>query len=87
MLRDRLRCTGFAELRTSCRVYARDELEDAVHVSYETRGDEKRVIGCRFLVGADGKRGVVRKSFLEPKGIKQDFGLYANEFQCCATSS
>jgi 2-polyprenyl-6-methoxyphenol hydroxylase-like FAD-dependent oxidoreductase len=32
----------------------------------------KRFIRTSWLVGADGKRGVVRKKFLEPEGIRQD---------------
>lgn len=39
-------------------------------------GDHKW-IRASWLVGADGKRGVVRKKFLEPEGIKQIDALYA----------
>lgn len=39
-------------------------------------GDHKW-IRASWLVGADGKRGVVRKNFLELEGIKQVDALYA----------
>lgn len=37
-----------------------------VEVSYDTEDGSMRKIQTTWLIGADGKRGVVRKSFLEP---------------------
>ena len=55
---------------------ARQELEEAVEVSYQDQDQRTRSIRSRFLIGADGKKGVVRKHFLESRGIKQENGVY-----------
>ena len=47
-----------------------------MEVSYEGPDQKIRLLRCRFLVGADGKKGVVRKHFLESRGIKQETGVY-----------
>jgi 2-polyprenyl-6-methoxyphenol hydroxylase-like FAD-dependent oxidoreductase len=46
-------------------------MEDHSIVGYTDQSGSKRQIRTVWLVGADGKTGVVRKKFLEPKGIRQ----------------
>lgn len=46
-------------------------------MEYEGTKQEKKRIRCSYLIGADGKTGVVRKQFLEPTaGIRQEVGLF-----------
>ena len=45
------------------------EDEDQVYVEYDDANGDRRHLQARFLVGADGKTGFVRKRYLEPKGI------------------
>ncbi|OBT98290.1 hypothetical protein VE01_03179 [Pseudogymnoascus verrucosus] len=59
------------DLRPGCEVISRDEGKDTTVVEYITQDGSKKSIKTSWLVGADGKRGVVRKKFLEPEGIKQ----------------
>ena len=80
ILREQIASSSFSQLRTKCKVVARKELEDAVEVSYEDPEQKIRTLRCRFLVGADGKKGVVRKHFLESRGIKQETGVYVSGF-------
>ncbi|KAI8283045.1 hypothetical protein K4K59_007819 [Colletotrichum sp. SAR11_240] len=49
-------------------------------VEYLDAQKSRRVIRGQWLVGADGKTGIVRKHFLEPTaGIKQEAGVYPYE--------
>ncbi|KAI8155862.1 3-(3-hydroxy-phenyl)propionate/3-hydroxycinnamic acid hydroxylase [Colletotrichum sp. SAR 10_70] len=49
-------------------------------VEYLDSQKSRRVIRGQWLVGADGKTGIVRKHFLEPTaGIKQEAGVYPYE--------
>ncbi|SPO07711.1 related to monooxygenase [Cephalotrichum gorgonifer] len=59
------------ELRTSCEVIGREEKGDHSIIEYLDRDGTRKLIRTSWLVGADGKRGVVRKKFLEPEGIRQ----------------
>ena len=54
----------------------RTEEESGVVVKYKDKEGNICSIRTSYLVGADGKRGIVRKKFLEPEGIKQEVGLY-----------
>lgn len=46
-------------------------------MQYLDRNGAKQEIRASWLVGADGKRGVVRKKFLEPSaGIRQEKGIF-----------
>jgi 2-polyprenyl-6-methoxyphenol hydroxylase-like FAD-dependent oxidoreductase len=56
-------------------VVDRVEEEASVVVQYLDEKRIKREIRTAWLVGADGKRGIVRKKFLEPEGIRQEVGL------------
>lgn len=51
--------------------------DDLPTVEYVADDGSRRQIRGQFLIGADGKVGIVRKHFLEPTaGIKQEEGLY-----------
>lgn len=67
----------FCNLRCQCEVVDMKQEGDRPVIEYE---DEKRVLRKilgSFVVGADGKKGVVRKNFLEESaGIKQVEGSY-----------
>jgi 2-polyprenyl-6-methoxyphenol hydroxylase-like FAD-dependent oxidoreductase len=61
--------TPASEIRTESTVTGVSEDQDYTYVDYiDSKGTNHRVKG-RFLVGADGKTGYVRKMYLEPKGI------------------
>jgi 2-polyprenyl-6-methoxyphenol hydroxylase-like FAD-dependent oxidoreductase len=74
-LRELINASECAELRTECRVFSRKEFGNTVEVSYRDRDGATRTVECKFLVGADGKRGIIRKEFLEPLGIQQEVGV------------
>jgi 2-polyprenyl-6-methoxyphenol hydroxylase-like FAD-dependent oxidoreductase len=63
------------DLRSGCEVIGRTEDRETVVVEYKDRDGDIRELRAKWLVGADGKGGVVRKRFLEPEGIKQQIGL------------
>lgn len=52
------------------------EVDGGVQATYQREDGETIDIHSKHLVGADGKRGYVRKGYLEAKGIKQLPGLY-----------
>lgn len=67
-------------LQTSCEVVKREETADSVSVQYFDRERNLRELRGSWLVGADGKRGVVRKIFLEPSaGVRQETGIFEYE--------
>lgn len=72
LLKNHLTC----DLRTGCEVITRREEDDHTIIEYKSQTGEVHTIRTSWLVGADGKRGVVRKKFLEPEGIRQEPGLY-----------
>lgn len=53
------------------------EVEGGVQATYERKDGTTAQVRGKFLVGADGKRGYVRKGYLEAKGIEQRVGLCA----------
>ncbi|KAI5925442.1 monooxygenase-like protein [Camillea tinctor] len=72
VLRERIKDSPFCDLRCGCTVVGREEQDLGVVVEYIDTTGRSRYISGSWLVGADGKRGVVRKKFLEPSaGIKQ----------------
>jgi 2-polyprenyl-6-methoxyphenol hydroxylase-like FAD-dependent oxidoreductase len=76
-LRDLVRGSKHAELRTECTVTSCQETDEGVEVTYtDSAGTVKHIQG-RVLVGADGKRGYIRKHFLEPHGIIQETGIHS----------
>lgn len=64
-----------AELRTRCSVTLCHETDAGVEVSYVDGSGSNRHIKGQILIGADGKRGHVRKNFLESRGIFQETGV------------
>lgn len=64
------------DLRPGCEVIGRTEEPETVLIEYKDRNGDVRKLRAKWLVGADGKGGIVRKKFLEPEGIKQEIGLY-----------
>jgi 2-polyprenyl-6-methoxyphenol hydroxylase-like FAD-dependent oxidoreductase len=76
-LRELIEGSPFCTLQTSCEVIGREENADSVIVQYLDGERVKQEIRASWLVGADGKRGVVRKNFLEPSaGIRQEKGIF-----------
>lgn len=73
-LRDLVKASKYGELRLGCRVSSCRETVDGVEVTYEENEIGHQLNGL-YLVGADGKRGSVRKGFLEARGIKQEVGM------------
>lgn len=65
-------------MRTGCEVFSRteDAATDSTVVGYRGQDREEHFIRTQWLVGADGKRGVVRKKFLEPEGVRQEDGAW-----------
>ncbi|KAJ5379427.1 hypothetical protein N7509_012546 [Penicillium cosmopolitanum] len=72
-LRSRIKGSQHSQLRAGCTLESIEEDKDWVHASYVEPEGNKRRIRARFLVGADGKTGYVRKQYLEPRGIKLEW--------------
>lgn len=75
-LREKVRSSKYCTLRTACRVIniTHDDLPSAEYIDEQ---EKRHQIRSEWLVGADGKVGVVRKHFLEPTaGIIQEEGKY-----------
>lgn len=62
-------CTA-SEIRSGCTLTSILEDESGVVAEYVDSRGEARHLRARFLVGADGKTGYVRKKYLEPKGVQ-----------------
>ncbi|KAF3809421.1 3-(3-hydroxy-phenyl)propionate/3-hydroxycinnamic acid hydroxylase [Colletotrichum gloeosporioides] len=78
-LRRAIEKTSYCSLRTNCTVIGRSS-EVPPTVEYLDAQKSRRVIRGQWLLGADGKTGIVRKHFLEPTaGIKQEAGVYPYE--------
>ena len=87
-LRDAIAHSKFCELRVGCEVRDRTEGGDGVVIEYveslqdtetekiKQREQVNRQLRAQWLIGADGKKGIVRKRFLEPHGITQQSGKY-----------
>ncbi|KAL7767072.1 hypothetical protein ACKLNR_004988 [Fusarium oxysporum f. sp. zingiberi] len=75
-LRKAIEESKFCSLRTACEVVSRSEQDPPVIDFSDSQGTRQQIKG-EWLIGADGKLGIVRKRFLEPTvGIKQEAGLY-----------
>lgn len=68
-IRDRIQQLSHSDFRTEATVTGITEDADKVYVEYTDAKGQTRQIAGRFLVGADGKTGYVRKRYLEPKGV------------------
>jgi len=71
-IRDSITDSLYAQLRSKCLVTNISENEESVTVQYTDADGQTKSIRSKFLVGADGKTGYVRKKYLEPKGITMD---------------
>ncbi|GIZ44734.1 hypothetical protein CKM354_000792500 [Cercospora kikuchii] len=79
-LRKRIEESKFCTLRTSCEVTSIRHNDQSVSVEYTDSEGSKQKVEAAWLVGADGKRGIVRKKFLEPTaGIRQIHSDYRYE--------
>ena len=75
-----VKASQYCELRRGCAVESQTFEDDSMIVGYTDSDAIQRTLKCRWFIGADGKKGVVRKKFLEPEaGIKQDVGKYSYE--------
>ena len=75
MLRAELERLPMTDLRLGCEVVDRVEDSETVTVTYQNSTGVLQKIHTKWLIGADGKTGIIRKKFLEPEGIKQVTGL------------
>jgi len=71
-IRDLIGDSPHSQLRSKCTVNGITEDESSVTVQYTDAMGQPKSIQGKFLVGADGKTGYVRKKYLEPKGITMD---------------
>ncbi len=78
-MRRKLDESKLCDLRSGCEVIQRDQSSGSVVVTYKTEDGSTKSIDGSWLVGADGKKGVVRKHFLEKSGIQQVESAYRYE--------
>ncbi|SMY26208.1 unnamed protein product [Zymoseptoria tritici ST99CH_1A5] len=64
-LRDQIAASELCELRTGCAVQTLQQEDDGVVINYQPSDGASKTLRTTWLIGADGKRGVVRKTFLE----------------------
>ncbi|KAI2616331.1 monooxygenase-like protein [Hypoxylon sp. NC1633] len=69
--------TPFCDLRCQCTVVGKRQNGESQIIEYKDKNGALQLITGSFVIGADGKKGVVRKHFLEPSaGIKQVDSTY-----------
>lgn len=68
-IRDAIDMYPASELRTKSTITGVKDEGGHVEVEYKDAKGSTHTIRAKYLVGADGKTGYVRKKFLEPKGI------------------
>jgi len=71
-IRDSIADSSYSQFRSKCLVTNISEDEGSVIVQFTDADGQPQSIQSKFLVGADGKTGYVRKKYLEPKGITMD---------------
>jgi 2-polyprenyl-6-methoxyphenol hydroxylase-like FAD-dependent oxidoreductase len=70
----------YCELRESCEVINVENGLNNILIQYRNTAGEIRDVECSWLIGADGKKGTVRKQFLEPMAnIIQEPGIFPYE--------
>lgn len=69
-LRHSIRESSASELRVSSELLSVSEDDEWVYARYKKCDGSEARIRAKFLVGADGKKGFVRKMYLEPRGVK-----------------
>ncbi|KAI0542095.1 hypothetical protein GGR58DRAFT_510435 [Xylaria digitata] len=76
-MREKLNDSQYCELRCGCTVTGRKQDGTDIIAEYKDAKGQPGSIRGSWLIGADGKRGVVRKHFLEPSaGVRQVSGTY-----------
>ncbi|KAJ9320549.1 hypothetical protein DTO027B5_3003 [Paecilomyces variotii] len=79
-LRELVAKSEYCTLKNACEVVGREEDVDGVTVRYLDVDRTAHEIRAPWLVGADGKRGIVRKHFLEASaGVRQEAGIFEYE--------
>lgn len=74
-LRGRIKASKYCTLLTGCE-FVNQISEDTPQIEYIDEMGELHILESQWLVGADGKTGIVRKYFLEEKaGVKQVEGV------------
>jgi len=71
-IRDAVAQNPLSELRSSSTLTSISEDAENVYIKYSEQSGTTKRIKARFVVGADGKTGFVRKKYLEPQGITLD---------------
>lgn len=72
-LRSAIEESDVSSLRTGCSLISIREDDQWVYASYIDPTGAEKYVRARFLVGADGKKGFVRKNYLEPRGVKMEW--------------
>ncbi|TGJ85353.1 hypothetical protein E0Z10_g3421 [Xylaria hypoxylon] len=76
-MREKLNKSQYCELQYGCAVTGRKQDGTNIIAEYTDAKGQPGSIRGSWLIGADGKRGVVRKHFLEPSaGVRQVSGTY-----------
>ncbi|KAI0873912.1 hypothetical protein GGS24DRAFT_366848 [Hypoxylon argillaceum] len=76
-MREKLRNSQYCELRCGCTVTGRKQDGASIIAEYTNAKGQPKTIRGSWLIGSDGKRGIVRKHFLEPTaGIRQVDSTY-----------
>jgi 2-polyprenyl-6-methoxyphenol hydroxylase-like FAD-dependent oxidoreductase len=80
-LRREVNRSNLCDFRTGVNVSKIKQMgETGVEIHYTTADGSEDSVRSRWLIGADGKKGVVRKDFLEPiAGVKQVYSDYRYE--------
>ncbi|KAJ5968759.1 hypothetical protein N7501_005007 [Penicillium viridicatum] len=71
-LRTAMTSSSFCQLQTNATMIDMREEGDYVYSQYRDAQGKIHNLKSRFLVGADGKTGFTRKSFMEPLGIRME---------------
>ncbi|OQD67730.1 hypothetical protein PENPOL_c003G04800 [Penicillium polonicum] len=71
-LRTAMTSSSFCQLQTNATMIDMREEGDHVYSKYRDAQGKIHNLKSRFLVGADGKTGFTRKSFMEPLGIRME---------------
>ncbi|KPM41742.1 hypothetical protein AK830_g4857 [Neonectria ditissima] len=77
-LRALVEASEYAELRLESTVISISDMSKSVQVTYSSKEGSSIELQGNYLVGADGKRGFVRKEYLEAFGIKQQPGFFCS---------
>ncbi|OTB01147.1 hypothetical protein M426DRAFT_14720 [Hypoxylon sp. CI-4A] len=80
IMRQKVAASPYCDMRCGCTVVNKQQDGENPIVQYEDQSGTLHSVMGSFLIGADGKKGVVRKKFLEESaGIKQVNSSFAYE--------